>query len=237
MYILTKQIEEILRYNNINKIFKKNENIFPFNSIEVIFCFLISEKIISFNNYIKLRSEYIERNKNLDLYNLSSKKFGVTWAQNHILAMSSDFKKPSKVLDSNFKSNYDLYYLPKNKRIEVKAARLIEITEKDNKTLTSIASRAMSFNEAGNSSRTFWINYQQIYFGLSDITIFILVCVDTIKYLVYDSKDLEENEFMKDFQHRGNKNEGQLWINNENFQYFKNFIIEANCLVERVSSL
>jgi hypothetical protein len=236
MESLNNEIDLIIKNNNLKIDVIKNQNIFPFNFIEIKLSLLLSKGILKFEDYITLRENYIERNKFLPLYNLSSKKFGVTWAQTHILELSKDIIKPSKKLDENFDKNYDLYYIPNKKKIEVKAGRLIN---KGDGSLTSISERALSFSEIENNKDIdFWINYQQIYFGMSDITILILVCKDSINYLAYKSKDLEENYYMKDFQHRGNSGEGQLWIDQINFEVFKKDIIRnEKKLLEIISNI
>jgi hypothetical protein len=213
---------------------KNNENVFPFNYIEFTFCYLLEKNIISFDEYLEIRNDYISRNVYLHLYNLGPAAFGVSWAQPHISDLSDDITKPSKKLDPEFSSNYDLFHCRSKKRIEIKAGRL---TARDNSKNTSISERAMTFDDAYNNKKEFWTNYQQIYFGMSDITILILVCTDVIKYLAFQSITLEENQFMKGFQHRGNKGEGQLWIDNDTFPSFYKLFMDKDQLLNYINSL
>jgi len=53
---------------------------FPFNEYEFILMFLRDKEMITFNDYEKLRNNYISTNKYLDLFELAPRIFGQIWA-------------------------------------------------------------------------------------------------------------------------------------------------------------
>lgn len=51
-------------------------SVFPFNEYEYVLMFLLDRKIIVFEEYEKLRNDYVSSNKYLDLYGLAPRIFG-----------------------------------------------------------------------------------------------------------------------------------------------------------------
>lgn len=223
-------ILEKLSIDNNLKI-EKYDTIFPFNYITDLINLLLKNKIITFEYYDKLKEEYLIRNKYLFLYNLSSKVFGTSWGEKHILSIVPELKKPSKFVSGSFKKEYDLFYLENLIRIEIKASRAVENIKGFSR---GIFEKALSYQDLLSDKYKFWMNYQQIHPLLCDVVILIAVFTDYILYWVISSKELLENKYYKDFQHRGNKNEGQIWVSNENYKEFNQFISEEKNLLSNV---
>ena len=91
---------------------------------------LVEQKILSFDDYLDLRNEYINRNLYLYVFEISAPRgFGDTWGFSHLLAVEPELKRPSKKIDPTYKGQYDLYlpYSGENIKIEVKGSRAVEM--------------------------------------------------------------------------------------------------------------
>lgn len=53
--------------------------VFPFSEYEYILVFLRDRNILTFDEYEKIRNEYIDSNKYLKLFGLSPRVFGEIW--------------------------------------------------------------------------------------------------------------------------------------------------------------
>ena len=59
-------------------------SVFPFSEYEFILMFLRDREIISFEDYEKLRDNYVSANRYLDLFSLAPRVFGQIWGEKHI---------------------------------------------------------------------------------------------------------------------------------------------------------
>lgn len=98
-------------------------SVFPFNEYEYILMFLRDREVISFEDYERLRDNYISGNRYLDLFGLAPRIFGQIWGEKHIMDLDSRFWKPDSSLDPEYEGQYDLWI--EGVRVEVKAARAI----------------------------------------------------------------------------------------------------------------
>lgn len=196
----------------------------PFNRFEYIFAHLISEGLITLEEYEKIREEYIAKNKYLSLYEITAPRtFGETWAHKHLRNLVPELKKPSKKLDPDYKGQYDLWY--DGIRIEVKASRAVRRESGGALVEKAIGSEA----DCG-----FDMNFQQQKPKCCDVFIWIAVWADKIEYWVLSSKEVEACEFYSDSQHRGNKGEGQLWIKENNILLFDKYRVEPENLLSKI---
>jgi hypothetical protein len=218
--------------NELNKIIKlveEDHSIFPFNEYEHLICTLIAKRGITYRQYIDIRTEYINANPNLWLFEISSPRgFGEKFAQTYIEGKCSKLKRPSKKLDKNYKGNYDLWLDDDNGgiRIEVKASRAVD-SESDDPLYMKALSR--------NTTKKFDMNFQQLKPQDCDVFVWLAVFRDQIVIWVMSSKDVLENPYYSKGQHRGNKgNEGQLHINQDNIKEFSQYELRDDNLEKAI---
>ena len=81
-------------------------SIYPFNEYELIMSALLAEGILTFEDYINLRDEYISRNLYLNVFEISAPRgFGEKWAQGHLKELVPELVKPTKKTDSGYTSS------------------------------------------------------------------------------------------------------------------------------------
>ena len=230
------KLNEIL--NNL-KLKSKNENlkdnvldrvfsIYPFNRFEYIISHLLAERIISIEDYLKIRNDYIKRNKFLHLFEITSPRaFGETWAQNHLNILVPELERPDRSFDPTYRGEYD-FYLPiedSGIKIEVKASRAVDANSEE-----QLVIKALSFA----SKASFNMNFQQLKPSCCDVFVWIGVWRDKIVTWVMSAKEVQEHEDYSKNQHsKGEKEiqEGQLWITNKNIQKFECYIVEPRDLL------
>jgi len=169
----------------LNAKLKLSVEAYPFNEYEFRITFLHENKIITFAQYETIRKKYILSNKYLELYGLAPRVFGQIWGETHIREKDSRFKKAHKTIDYKYSGEYDLWF--EGKKIEVKACRAI-----DKEIRGSLISKALEFE----STKTFWMNFQQLKFDICDIFIFIGVWTDIIKYWVLSNEEVKSNPYI-----------------------------------------
>lgn len=209
--------------NEMNEKLKQSVEAYPFNEYEFRLTYLQEHKIITFSEYEEIRQKYILSNKYLELYGLDPRVFGQIWGETHISELDSRFTKPSKSLDSNYSGEYDIWI--EGKKIEVKACRAI-----DTKVRGSLTSKALEFE----STKTFWMNFQQLKFDICDIFIFIGVWTDVIKYWVLTNEEIKSNPYIS-HQHRGGV-EYQIGITEKNISVFDKYLVEPKKLADFILS-
>jgi len=201
------------------------KSVYPFNEYEYRLMFLLNKKIISFEDYEKLRHAYVQERPYLELFGISPRRFGDIWAKQHLRDIDNRLQDPSKKIDSNYQGEYDLY-LPQKERIikiEVKACRAI-----NTKKAGGLETKALNFV----SKEQFWMNFQQLKLNIVDVFVFIGVWTDKILYWVLSNEEVKENPF-RSHQHRGGI-EYQIGITNENIQEFEKYLVEPKNLVGMV---
>ncbi|EJP30348.1 hypothetical protein HMPREF1146_0134 [Prevotella sp. MSX73] len=212
-----------------DSVLDKLYTVYPFNKFEYTISHLIAKEVISLDKYIEMRAEYIQRNKYLHLFELAPRTFGETWGQNHLMELVPEFKIPTKKLDPSFSGEYDL--LLNDIHVEVKASRAVKKIGGDtlaNKALTS------------NSKSKFDMNYQQLKPKCCDVFVWIAVWRDKIDYWVMSSEDVQNNPLLSN-QHRASQLsesgavvEGQIHINNGNYQDFEKYRVQVRDIHDRV---
>ncbi len=198
-------------------------SVFPFNEYEYMLMFLLSKNKLTFEEYERLRNNYVSSNRYLELYTLSPRIFGETWAHQHIIDLDSRFKRPDKKLDPNYHGQYDLWI--EGIRVEVKSARAINKRKRG-----SLVTRALR----SDSREPFWMNYQQIKIDVADMFIFIGVWIDRITYWVMTNEEIKTNRYLS-HQHRGGI-EYQIGITDKNLPEFKEYEVLPEHLGDAVIS-
>ncbi|MXZ56452.1 MAG: hypothetical protein F4227_01195 [Gammaproteobacteria bacterium] len=199
-------------------------SVYPFNEYEYLISHLLAANVLTLDAYVEIRDEYIARNLNLYIYEITApRKFGESWAQGHLHALVPNLQKPSKKLDPNYSGQYD--FMLGKIRIEVKASRAVD-KEKDGPLYTKALSH--------RSKKDFLMNFQQIKPDCCDVFVWIAVWTDVIWYWVLSAREVRENEFYSVSQHRGNVGEGQLHLKRENIRDFDEYKIKPNRLEQAI---
>lgn len=188
-------------------------SVYPFNKFEYVISHLISTETISINEYLNIRTSYIERNKYLYVFEITAPRtFGETWAQRHLNEVVPELKTPSALLDPLYSGEYDFWY--EGIKIEVKASRAVKRKSGDSLILKALSS---------DSSSGFDMNFQQIKPACCDVFVWIAVWRDKIRYWVLSSDEIKNNKYYSVGQHRGNIGEGQLWLKESNIEDFNDY--------------
>lgn len=185
-------------------------SVFPFNEYEYTLMFLLDKKVIGFEEYEKLRKEYVSDSKYLNLFGLAPRIFGQIWGQEHLMDLDKRFQVPSKKLDESFNGEYDLWI--EGIKVEVKAARAI-----NTKIRGDLVTKALSYG----TTDPFWMNFQQIKLNTCDVFVFIGVWIGQINYWVLSVKDVKVNKYFS-HQHRGGV-EYQIGITQKNLAEFDRY--------------
>lgn len=212
-----------------DSVLDKLYTVYPFNKFEYTISHLIAKEIISIDEYINIRAEYLQRNKYLYLFELAPRTFGETWGQQHLMEIVPEFQIPTKKLDPTFKGEYDL--LLNDIHVEVKASRAVKKVGGD-----TLANKALS----SNSKFKFDMNYQQLKPGCCDVFVWIAVWRDKIDYWVISSKDVKNNPLFSN-QHRasqisetGEVIEGQIHINDSNYSDFEKYRVSVRDIHNKI---
>jgi len=196
-------------------------SVYPFNEYEYIISHLLGRDVLTLDQYLELRDDYIARNMYLYIFEISGPRtFGEAWAQGHLKELVPELTKSTKKLDPNYSGQYD-FLLDGKIRIEVKASRGVD-AELD----APLYVKAL----ASDSVRPFWMNFQQVKCGCCDVFVWVAVWRDVIKYWVLSSNEVSKNQHYSKGQHRGNVGEGQLHITHENISDFGEYEIVSNKL-------
>ena len=196
-------------------------SVFPFSEYEYMLMFLLDRKVVDFEQYEKLRSDYVATNHFLELFGLAPRIFGEIWAHGHLQDIDSRFRKPDKSLDPTYGGEYDLWL--EGVKVEIKAARAINTQKRG-----SLSSKALSVG----SSEPFWMNFQQIKPDAAQVFIFIGVWVDSIVYWVLSRGEIRKNQYLS-HQHRGGI-EYQIGITDRNIGQFDEFRVDPTRLAQTV---
>ena len=210
---------------DVLKLVESSRSVFPFNEIEFLVCSMIEKGGLTYNQYIELRSEYIKQNPNLWIFEISSPiGFGDKFAHNYLCEICPKLQKPSKILDSNFKGEYDLWL--DGITIEVKASRAVDSDSNEPLYLKALAR---------GSKKKFLMNFQQLKPQCCDVFIWLAVFRDDIVLWVISSKDVKNNPVYSEGQHRGNMgNEGQLNIRHNNINVLSEYELKGNNLEDAI---
>lgn len=245
MEILKAQLDDLIsRLENANDFRLQLDDlvsVMPFNRYEFVIATLLSRQKLTYEEYVAMRNEYIDRNLYLSIFEISSPRgFGDTWAFGHLLEVEPDLKRPNKKIDQNYSGQYDLYLEHKEHfiRIEVKASRAVDRLRPE----LPLFEKALS----SDSSLSFLMNFQQLKPSCCDVFIWLAVYRDKIKYWAIPSDYIQVH---KDFvpQHRNESTaarasdfqktdifEGQLMVTEQNINKFDEFLCSSKDLKNKV---
>ncbi len=225
------QLEELMtRIDNAETLKERLQSlmsIYPFSEYEYIISHLLALSKLSLDEYYQLRTDYIDRNLYLYLFEISAPGgFGEVWAHGHLKELVPNLQRPTKKLDPEYSNQYDFLLLP-NIRIEVKASRAVEF-----ETNAPLYVKALS----SDSGKQFDMNFQQIKTRCCDVFVWLGVWRDLIRHWVIPSCHIESNQYYSKGQHRGNVGEGQLHVKRDNIQNFDGYLVDARDIESAIRS-
>ena len=185
----------------------EDQSIFPFNEYEHLICGLINRGWLTYENYIDIRTQYINENPNLGVFEISAPRgFGEKFAQTYVQGQCRDLRKPSKKIDPDYTGQYDLWLA--GITIEVKASRAVDSNSDEPLYVKALSRR---------THQPFLMNFQQLKPQCCDVFVWVAVFRDEIVLWIMSSDEVLNNPLYSKGQHRGNKgNEGQLHIKHDN---------------------
>ncbi|MEW6559153.1 MAG: hypothetical protein AB1412_02985 [Pseudomonadota bacterium] len=197
---------------------EQDRAIFPFNEYEHLVCTLINKGGLSYQKYIEIRTEYINENPNLWIFEISAPRgFGESFAQTYVQGKSSKLKKPSKKIDPNYAGQYDLWL--DGIAIEVKASRAVD-RDSDEPLYMKALSR--------DTQKRFLMNFQQLKPDCCDVFIWVAVYRDQIVLWIIGSGDVAKNPSYSS-QHRGGI-EGQVMVTNDNIHLLDQYELKDDSI-------
>ena len=194
---------------------------YPFNEYEFTLMFLSEKGVLGFDQYERLRKEYVSSNKYMELYSLAPRIFGGIWGESHVRDLDHRFQKPSKCLDPSYEGQYDLWL--QGVRVEVKCSRA---------TRTDLRGGQQSRALLYQSTAPIWMNFQQLKPDNCDVFVFVGVWLDRIIYWVFSSREVQENTHLS-HQHRGGI-EYQIGFRRGNINEFNIFRVDPSELSSAV---
>lgn len=231
MEILEKQLEILVEeLENSDEMKERLEqlvsDIYPFNRFEFTISHLLVAGILNLDEYYQMRQNYIDRNLNLYLFEISAPRgFGELWAQSFLKQIVPNLQRPSKTLHSEYQGGEYDFFLAPDIRIEVKASRAV-----DAKSKLPLYQKAL----ASDSTKPFVMNFQQVKPKYCDVFVWIAVWRDAMKIWVIPSAEVENSSFYSKGQHRGNIGEGQLHIKHSNIGAFVKYLTEPSKVEETI---
>lgn len=200
-------------------------SVYPFNEYEYMISGLLGADLLSFDEYLRLRDEYIARNMYLHLFEISAPRgFGELWAQGHLKELVPELVKPTKKLDAAYNGQYD-FLLDGHIQIEVKASRAVRFQTNEPLYVKALASTSLE---------PFDMNFQQIKPSCCHVFVWVAAWRDVIRYWVLSSAEVESSPYYSGGQHRGNVGEGQLHLTKENIEAFSKFETAPRDLAEAI---
>lgn len=137
-------------------------SVFPFSEYEFILMFLRDRGVIFFENYERLRDNYVSANRFLDLFSLAPRVFGQIWGERHVMDLDSRFRKPAKSLDPEYDGQYDPWI--EGAKVEIKSSRAVYTKKRG-----SLVSTGLRYGV----EEPFWMNFQQLKLDTCDVFVFI----------------------------------------------------------------
>lgn len=227
MYQLKEQIRKLpkgVAAALSEELLDKLYSVYPFNRFEYIISHLIAERIISLQDYLEIRNNYLNRNKYLYIFEITAPRtFGETWAQRHLNELVPELERPSAQKDPEYTGQYDFWC--DGIRIEVKASRAVDRRSGDTLIMKALSS---------DSKKGFDMNFQQIKPNCCDVFVWIGVWSDVIRYWVLSSDEVANNQYFSTGQHRGNVGEGQLWVKDTNLSEFQQYEVQVPELMIKI---
>ena len=209
------------------QLIEQDKSVFPFNEYEHLICNCINKGGLTYQQYVDIRTEYINSNPNLWLFEISAPRgFGEKFAQTYVMGKCSKLKTACKKFDSSYGGEYDLCL--DNIKIEIKASRAVDSESEEPLYMKAVSK---------NTQKKFLMNFQQLKPQCCDVFVWVAVFRDAIILWVIAAKEVANHPLFSNGQHRGNKgNEGQMHIKHDNIHLLDKFILNNDNLEEAIIS-
>ena len=217
---LDKFIQKMKTPDDFYSELERIQNIYPFNRYEYILINLFNKKILTYEDYLELRNDYINRNLFLYVFEISAPRgFGDTWGFSHLMSVEPELRRPNKKIDPAYSGQYDLYlpYEGNNIKIEVKGSRAVD----RDRPSDPLYVKALS----SNSEKDFLMNFQQVKPTCCDVMLWFAVYRDCVKYWVMKNKDIYNLNFSPQHRNEGTAARGD--------NYEKTAIYEGQVMITR----
>ena len=192
--IINSFMGDVADLHSILTLIDEDKSIFPFNEYEHLICNLIDNGGLTFTQYMDIRTEYIQANPNLWIYEISAPRgFGEGFAQTYVQGKSSKLIKPTKKFDVNYSGQYDL--LLDSITIEVKASRAVDAASEEPLYMKALSRK---------SKQNLLMNFQQLKPQCCKVFIWVAVFRDEIVLWIMNSKEVSTHPLFSKGQHRGN---------------------------------
>lgn len=211
--------------DDVLQLVEEDRSIFPFNEYEHLICNLMNKGGLTYEQYIEIRTEYINENPNLWIFEISAPRgFGEGFAQTYVQGKCSKLKKPSKILHTEYAGEYDLWL--DGITIEVKASRAV-----DSDSNEPLYMKALS----KNTNKNLLMNFQQLKPQCCDVFIWVAVFRDEIVLWIMNSNEVLNNPLYSKGQHRGNSgNEGQLHVKHDNIHLLEKYELKDDNIEQAI---
>lgn len=231
---------------------------YPFNRYTNIFSVLLKKGALSYEEYMRIRDEYFDRNPYLDLFEMAPRTFGQTWGEDWLLSKKKNYltTPPPK---AGYISQFDLW-LPlqhgKGIKIEVKSSRVVAFG--DERPPVEKAYKKPK-NKSAIEELPFEMNFQQLKPSCCDVFIWMAVWLDAIDIWVIPSSKIKmrdkntprrkrDDSIVSDdgtlymgSQHQGGKGgktpEGQIFVTNHHYKDLDRYRVTIDKLIDTIKKL
>lgn len=178
--------------DQLEKISKEWKPAYPFISkVEMITSFLIQKRIVGIEWVLKQKSDYCDRNCNYSLFLITGNADFGKVIKKHLISVSDGLRNASKKIDPSYDNDYNLHY--SGIRIGCCAYRAAEQRSgpMHEKSLRS------------DSNIKYKFSFQHLHPDLCEVYIFVVVYLDTFKYWVLSTSEVQALPNFKYYQGRG----------------------------------
>ncbi len=194
---------------------KESLPVLSFKKYEEMLEVLRTDNILSLEQYGILRKDCLDFNKYLKLYGISSRIFGEVWAAQQLKSLDSRFRTPTKVFDSSYCGQYDLWL--EGAKIGVKACRGLSLKGDGDRF-----AKALHYS----SGELFEMHFRQLRIECCDVLVLIGVWIDQLAYWVFSQKEIKRSEhFAPD---NGKTEESVVIINNQNILSLEGYRVDES---------
>lgn len=232
---LDKLIEKLENADDFRLSLEELVSVYPFSEYEYIISHLLARNKLALNEYHGLRNSYIDRNRYLYIFEISSpRRLGDTWALGHLMDLAPELKKANKELDPNYSNQkYDLWLECTD---ELKEKHCVRIEVKTARALDKEKPGEPSYIKAlySDSKKSYDLIFEQIKSSFTDVFVWIAVWRDKIRYWVLSADEVKNCKSYSDRQHAGNIGEGQLHLKPNNIGDFDDYEVESTDIKQAV---
>ncbi|MFA5119362.1 MAG: hypothetical protein WC695_11055 [Candidatus Omnitrophota bacterium] len=159
--------------------------VFPAADYEYMLVFLRDKQIISVEQFKELRKKFLEANKNLIVYGISSRMFAEIWAVEQLKRLDVRFKTADKSLDAEYVGQYEALF--ESIKLGVKACRAMNPYVEGDRFQAALRY---------DLTKPFVIRFRQLMPEMCEVFVLLGVWVDRTIYWVLSVKELKEIKYL-----------------------------------------